>query len=231
MRGYTEIASETVEKILTACTQLAHIDLGYCKKVDDKCVALIGKLFKDKLISLILRSCHSITDEGIINMCENFSDAQSHRKLFPQPKTDEERYKELNKVDLSSYLRFLNVADCKELSNRSMKSIAVNLMSSLVDLCVWGNFKLTNDGILELCMAHPDSKLSRINHCGCYKVSDDSRLWFMSSFKQCVINYIRVEEFGIGIDYSNSNVIIDGKETDEEVEESVVSAKNYSQMF
>ena len=84
-----------------------------------------------------------------------------------------------------------------------MKSIAVNLMSSIRDLCVWGNYKISNDGILELCMAHPESRLRRVNHCGCYKVSDDSRLWFMSSFKTCVINYIRVEEFGIDIDYKS----------------------------
>ena len=84
-----------------------------------------------------------------------------------------------------------------------MKSIAVNLMSSLSDLCLWGCYQISNDGILELCMAHPDSKLHRINHCGCYKVSDDSRLWFMSSFKHCVINYIRIEEFGIEIDYKS----------------------------
>ena len=134
-----------------------------------------------------------------------------------EPKNDDERYKELNKVDLTSNIRYLNVGDYKNLSNRSMKAIAVNLMSSLIDLCVWGNYKLTNDGILELCMAHPDSKLRRINHCGCYKVSDDSRLWFMSSFKQCVINYIRVEEFGNEIDY-NSTVesFIDQKRDEEE---------------
>ena len=97
----------------------------------------------------------------------------------------------------------MNIGDIKNVTNRSLRTIAVNLMSSIVDLCVWGCYKVTNDGILELCMAHPESKLRRINHCGCYKVSDDSRLWFMSSFKTCVINYIRVEEFGTGIDYDS----------------------------
>ena len=101
-----------------------------------------------------------------------------------------------------SNLAYLNIGDIKSLSNRSMRTIAVNLMSSMVDLCVWGCYKLTNDGILELCMSHPESKLRRINHCGCYKISDDSRLWFASSFKTSVIKYIRVEEFGKDIDYS-----------------------------
>ena len=137
-------------------------------------------------------------------MCENFSDAAIHRKLYPNPANDDERYKELYKLELKSTLNYLNVGDIKNLSNRCMKSIAFNLMGSLLDLCVWGNYKITNDGILELCMAGPDSKFRRINHCGCYKVSDDSRLWFMTSFKSCVISYIKVEEFAADIDYKST---------------------------
>ena len=135
-------------------------------------------------------------------MCENFSGAHEHRKLFPNPKDDGQRYKELNKVDLWSNLAYLNLGDIKKLTNRSMRTIAINLMSSILDLCVWGCYTLTNDGILELCMSHPEAKLRRINHCGCYKISDDSRLWFASSFKEMVINYIPVEEFGKDVDYS-----------------------------
>ena len=66
-------------------------------------------------------------------------------------------------------------------------------------------------------MAHPESPLRRINHCGCYKVSDDSRLWFMSSFKHSVINYNKVEEFGGSIDYT-SQVVLKVVEKDEQVE-------------
>ena len=201
LRGYTQLKSEFLQSILRACTELTHLDLSYCKLVDDACVSLIGLLFKTKLLSLVLRSCHSVTDEGFIEMCENFSGAKAHRIMYPSPANDDQRYKELNKVDLTSYLTYLNIGDVKNLSNRSMKSISVNLMSSLIDLCIWGNYKITNDGILDLCMSHPEAKLRRINHCGCYKVTDDSRLWFMNSFKTCVINYIRVEDFGPEIDY------------------------------
>ena len=155
------------------------------------------------MISLSLRSCHAVNDEGIIAMCENFSGAQAYRTQYPNPANDKERYAELNKIDLSSNIGYLNVADIKSITNRSMKSIAVNLMSSLIDLCVWGDYLITSDGILEFCMANPDSPFRRLNHCGCYKVSDDSRLWFMSSFKHCVINYIRVEDFGVDIDYKS----------------------------
>lgn len=104
---------------------------------------------------------------------------------------------------MTSHIAYLNVADIKNLSNRSMKSISVNLMSSLEELSVWGNYKICNDGILDLCMQHPGAKLRRINHCGCYKISDDSRIWFMTSFKHCVVNYIKVEDFGPDIDYTS----------------------------
>lgn len=152
LRGFTELASVKVQRILKACSQLAHIDLAYCKLVDDECTGLIGELFRTKLISLVLRSCHTVTDEGIITMCENLSGAKEHRVLHPNPESDEDRYRELNKVDLTSHLAYLNIGDIKNLSNRSMKSISVNLMSSLEELCVWGNYKICNDGILDLCM-------------------------------------------------------------------------------
>ena len=88
-------------------------------------------------------------------MCEKLSGANLIRKLYPEPEDDTQRYKELNKIDLYSNLAFLNLGDIKKVSNRSMRSIAVNLMSSLQDLCIWGCYQISNDGILELCMSHP----------------------------------------------------------------------------
>ena len=38
--------------MLKACTELAHLDLSYCKLVDDTCVGLIGKLLRFKMVSL-----------------------------------------------------------------------------------------------------------------------------------------------------------------------------------
>ena len=86
------------------------------------------------------------------------------------------------------------------MTNRSLKSISFNLMLNLNDLSVWGNYNISNDGILELCMANRKSKLRRLNYCGCYKVTDDARLWLSTSFQQPVANYIKVEDFGKGID-------------------------------
>ena len=96
--------------------------------------------------------------------------------------SDFDRYKVLNKYDLKASLGYLNIADIKNLTNRSLKSISFNLMLNLYDLCLWGNYNISNDGILELCMANRRSKLKRLNYCGCYKVTDDARLWLSTSF-------------------------------------------------
>ena len=76
-------------------------------------------------------------------------------------------------------------------------------MLNLQELCIWGDYNINNDGILDLCMANKYSKFARINYCGCYKVSDDARLWFSTSFTKSILNYIRIEDFGLYIDYDS----------------------------
>ena len=49
---------------------MAHLDLSYCKLANDETVFLIGSLYKETLVSLNLRSCHGLSDDGVINMCE-----------------------------------------------------------------------------------------------------------------------------------------------------------------
>ena len=162
------------------------------------------------MISLQLRSCSGVTDDGIIDMCENFSGAAEIRKAASEedggcqvPENDTQRYKALYKCDLKATLKHLNLGDIKNLTNRSMKSISVNLMINLSELCIWGDYNINNDGILDLCMANRQSKFQRINYCGCYKVSDDARLWFSTSFVKSILNYIRIEDFGQHIDYDS----------------------------
>ena len=57
--------------------------MSYCKQVDDDLVACIGTLFKKTIISLQLRSCHQVTDKGMIEMCERLSGADEVRKNAP----------------------------------------------------------------------------------------------------------------------------------------------------
>lgn len=61
-----------------------------------------------------------------------------------------------------SKVRALNLADIKNLSNPSMKSIAQNLFPALEDLCIWGNYQITSDGFLEICTAR-GRNLKRVN--------------------------------------------------------------------
>lgn len=97
-----------------------------------------------------------------------------------------------------------------------MKSIAFNLFPNLVDLSIvreiysihylqWGCYKITNEGFLEICTAYGSANFRRVNYCGCYKISDDSRLWISSSFSRVII-YNKVDDFGKDIDY---NVIVE----------------------
>jgi hypothetical protein len=52
-----------------------------------------------------------------------------------------------------SKLQALNLADIKNISNPSVKSIAHHLILELLDLSIWGNYSVTNDGFLEICTA------------------------------------------------------------------------------
>ena len=147
LRGFEQLSKETLMQILFSCKELGHLDLSYCKQVDNEIVANIGEFFKKKMVSLQLRSCHKVTDEGIIDMCENFSGAKEIRRVASfedgggkEPENDFQRYKPLNKCDLTATLKHLNLGDIKNITNRSMKSISVNLMLNLTELCIVSRF-------------------------------------------------------------------------------------------
>ena len=42
--------------------------------------------------------------------------------------------------------------------------------------------------------------LRMFTYCGAYKISEDSRMWLTSSFKNPVLIYINTEEFGKDLD-------------------------------
>ena len=81
-----------------------------------------------------------------------------------------------------------------------MRSIAFNLFPGLVDLSIWGCYRITNEGFLELCTAQRSDNFHRVNYCGCYKISDDSRMWISSSFARILI-YNKVDDFGKDLNY------------------------------
>ena len=122
------------------------------------------------------------------------------RATLPPPEDEHARYKPFNRHETRSLLKHLNLADLKQITNKGMKSIAFNLFPALVDLSIWGCYKITNEGFLELCTAVRSDNFRRVNYCGCYKISDDSRLWISSSFARVII-YNKVDEFGKEIDH------------------------------
>ncbi len=82
-----------------------------------------------------------------------------------------------------------------------MKSVAFNLFPALIELSIWGCYRITSEGFLELCTASRSENFRYVNYCGCYKISDDSRLWISSTFPRVII-YNKVEDFGRLIDYN-----------------------------
>ena len=65
-------------------------------------------------------------------------------------------------------------------------------------------------------MLEKNVHFKRINYCGCYKISEDSRMWICSSFKQGILIYIHVEDFGKDLDIEK---FIEPEERIEEVDD------------
>ena len=159
----------------------------------------VGIIFEKTLLSLELRSCRNLTDDGIMQMCEGLSGIKTLRN-GEIPADEGSRYRFFNRHDTTSVLKFLNLADLKQLSNKSMKAIAFNLFPALVELSIWGCYKITSEGFLELCTATRSDNFRRVNYCGCYKIGDDSRLWISSTFSRVII-YNKLDDFGKDMDY------------------------------
>jgi hypothetical protein len=159
----------------------------------------IGTRFNKTLLSLELRSCYNLTDDGIIDLCEGLSGIKALRGNAV-PEDERSRYKFFNRHDTTSVLKFLNLADLKQLSNKSMKAIAFNLFPQLVELSIWGCYKITSEGFLELCTTTRSDNFRSVNYCGCYKIGDDSRLWISSTFSRVLI-YNKLDDFGKAMDY------------------------------
>ena len=204
LRGCDEkiVSKAKLKGILQQCDQIAHLNLNFMKEaVDQEILFLIAERFQGTLISLELRQCSKLDDDSIIGFCERLS-GYHYLRNGVEPETDRDRYKfiyENRDHENQNNLEFLNLSDIKQVKNPSMKSIAHNLFNKLQDLCIWGNYFVTNDGFLSLCTVR-NSNFKRINYCGCYKISDDSRLWISSQFSRVIV-YIQPDAFGTGIDY------------------------------
>ena len=137
-------------------------------------------------------------------MCEGISGLRENRG-DREIKSENDRYVNVDRKGMTGHVRFLNLGDLKKLSNKAMKSIAYNLFPSLEDLSIWGCYHITNEGFLELCTSYRSDSFRRVNYCGCYKISDDSRLWISSTFSRVNI-YNKPDEFGRDLDTNQTDV-------------------------
>lgn len=155
------------------------------ESVDEEVLNLIGEKYQTSLISVELRACNGVNDAGIIGMCERLSGIHALRN-GKAPLSEAERYQifsENPEFTSKSNLEFLNLGDLKNIKNDSMKSIAHNVFNKLQDLSIWGSYFITNEGFMNLCTAE-NNNFKRINYCGCYDISEDSRLWIGSQFSE-----------------------------------------------
>jgi hypothetical protein len=127
LRGLVSLSKDhLIHGIIKNCSQVAHLNLSFVKSVDDEVVEAVGIQFKASLLSLEVRSCGLLTDRGIILLCEALSGIREKRKGV-EPADDYARYRFFNDHPPDSKLKFLNLADLKQLSDKAMKSIAFNL--------------------------------------------------------------------------------------------------------
>ena len=65
---------------------------------------------------LQLRMCRGVTDRGIHDLCEGLSRLRANRQFF----TEDRRYQVPRNHYSESSLRYLNIADNKGLTNKTM---------------------------------------------------------------------------------------------------------------
>jgi hypothetical protein len=96
-------------------------------------------------------------------------------------------------------LRALNLANAAHLTDTGLNDLGEALGSSLQDLCIYGCFRVTDTGLLHI--AHPN--LKRLNHCGCYKVSQMGRR-YLFSVSRGLLMYNKPKEFAEGLDITTA---------------------------
>lgn len=186
------MSKSQILSIVKSCKSIEDLDLSFLNEVDDEILSQVGLLCKTTLKILQIRLCKSITSEGVREFWENIS---GYSKIKEQLITDGKETKRLSfNFPTESILERLNLADNKQLKNEICKPIANFLFPELWELSIWGNHYIDDKGFLDLWITRSD-KFRRVNYCGCYKISDDSRLWLSNQFQRMII-YNKVDDFG-----------------------------------
>ena len=86
----------------------------------------------------------------------------------------------------------LSISNSPAITDGGIKHLAT-VSNSLSDLCIAGNFKITDSGIFTLVF----SSMTRFNSCGAYKITDSSRRYILGQNPQILI-YNSFQQFGDG---------------------------------
>jgi hypothetical protein len=70
-----------------------------------------------------------------------------------------------------SHLSRLNLSSNNNITDAGIKEIGARFSGSIVELCIYGCYLLTNRGVVGIA----STRLARLNYCGCYKVGGDGR--------------------------------------------------------
>jgi len=86
----------------------------------------IGTSLKD-LVCLQIRSCDAITDEGVVYLSEGLSGYDEYKKTVDRPN--------LHDFKSKSKLQYLNMANNRALTDKSISGISSLLLFNLKDFC------------------------------------------------------------------------------------------------
>ena len=193
LRGWITMTKPCLLYILKTWKVIEELDLSFLPNVDDEIVIQSSVSFKETLKIIQLRFWEGITMAGIIKFWENIS---GFSRVFKEYEAEGKDTSKLSyHFPTESKLERINLADNKQLKNEIWKPIANFLFPKLGELNIWGNHYIDDKGFLDLWITRSNN-FQRINYCGCYKVSDDSRLWLSNQFTKMII-YNKVDDFGL----------------------------------
>ena len=85
------------------------------KLISDDVLEQVGIRFQHSLISLEVRSCSLLTDDGIVLMCEALSGIREKRN-GEEPADELSRYRFFNRYETQATIKQLNLGDLKQLT-------------------------------------------------------------------------------------------------------------------
>ncbi len=160
--GCADMTSETITKLAAALPNLRSIRANGLEGLKPDSASTIGSLKNLKYLDL---SNSNLNDETTRSLCVSLSSSGS--------------------------IRYLSIANAA-LTDSGMKHLGSTVAKHLVDFCMAGCFRVTDNG----CMLMQLPNLRRFNYCGSYKVTDASRRYILSQYPQLLI-YNKSTEFGL----------------------------------